>query len=153
MELDQDLANHAHARLGTLAHKRHGVERADGLAAQLGVVVPVVLRRQLAGARHVLLVECVGGTGRGLVRAATIEHLHHDVTKEHCVDCLLKQCRRNLKAGVVLTERHGRKRDHRDLGVAALAQGLADECDVVGGTAPAARLRDEHRQLVGVVFA
>ena len=91
MELDQDLTDHAHARLSTLAHKRHGVERADGLAAQLGVVVTVKLGRQLAGARHVLLVERVGGTGRGLVRATAVEHLHHDVTKEHRVDCLLKQ--------------------------------------------------------------
>ena len=144
MELDQDLANHAHARLGALAHERHGVERADGLAAQLGVVVTVELG-------HVLLVERIGGTGRGLVRAAAVEHLHHHVAKEHRVDCLLKQRRRNLKAGVVLAERHGRKRDHRDLGVAALAQGLADECDVVGGTAAAAGLADNHGGLGQVV--
>ena len=77
VELDQDLTDHAHARLGTLAHERHGVERADGLTRKLGVVVAVELRRQLTGARHVLLVERVGGTGRGLVRAAAIEHLHH----------------------------------------------------------------------------
>ena len=151
MELDQDLADHAHARLGTLAHERHGVERADGLAAQLGVVVAVKLGRQLASARHVLLVERVGGTGRGLVRAATVEHLHHHVTKEHRVDRLLEQRRRNLKARVVLAERHGRKRDHRNLGVAALAQGLADECDVVGGTAAAAGLADNHGRLGQVV--
>ena len=151
MELDQNLADHAHARLGALAHKRHGVERADGLAAQLGVVVAIELRRQLAGARHVLLVERVGGTGRCLVRAAAVEHLHHHVAKEHRIDCLLKQRRRNLKAGVVLAERHGRKRDHRNLGVAALAQGLADERDVVGGTAAAAGLADDHGRLGQVV--
>ena len=151
VELDQDLADHAHARLGALAHKRHGIERADGLAAQLGVVVTVKLGRQLAGTRHVLLVERVGGTGRGLVRATAVEHLHHHVTKEHRVDCLLKQRRRNLKAGVVLAERHGRKRDHRNLGVAALAQGLADERDVVGGTAAAAGLADNHGRLGQVV--
>ena len=102
--------------------------------------MPVELRRQLAGARHVLLVERVGGTGRCLVRTAAVEHLHHHVTKEHRVDCLLKQRRRNLEAGVVLAECHGRKRDYRDLGVAALAQGLADERDVVGGPAAAAGL-------------
>ena len=151
VELDQDLANYAHARLGALAHERHGVERADGLAAQLGVVMAVKLGRQLAGTRHVLLVERIGGTGRGLVRAATVEHLHHYVTKEHRVDCLLKQRRRNLKAGVVLAERHGRKRDHRNLGVAALAQGLTDERDVVGGTAAAAGLADDHGRLGQVV--
>ena len=106
VELDQDLADHAHARLGALAHKRHGVERADGLAAQPGVVVAVKLGRQLAGAGHALLGERVGGTGRGLVRAAAVEHLHHHIAKEHRVDCLLKQRRRNLKAGVVLAERH-----------------------------------------------
>ena len=151
MELDQDLADHAHARLGTLAHERHGIERADGLAAQLGVVVAVELRRQLASARHVLLVECVRRTGRGLVRTAAVEHLHHHVAKEHRVHGLLKQRRRNLKAGVVLAQRHGRKRDHRDLGVAALTQGLADECDVVGGTAAAAGLADNHGRLGQVV--
>ena len=151
VELDQDLADHAHARLGALAHKRHGVERVDGLAAQLGVVVTVELRRQLAGARHVLLVECVGSAGRGLVRAAAVEHLHHDVTKEHRVHGLLKQRRRNLEAGVVLAERHGRKRDHRDLGVATLAQRLADERDVVGGTATATGLADDHGRLGQVV--
>ena len=151
MELDQDLADHAHARLGALAHERHSVERANGLTAQLGVVMPVELGRQLAGARHVLLVERVGGTGRCLVRAAAVEHLHHHVTKEHRVDCLLKQRRRNLKAGVVLAERHGRKRDYRNLGVTALAQCLADECDVVGGTAAAAGLADNHGGLGQVV--
>ena len=151
VELDQDLADHAHARLGALAHERHGVERVDGLTRKLGVVVAVELGRQLAGSCHVLLVECVGSAGRGLVRAAAIEHLHHHVAKEHCVDCLLKQRRRNLKAGVVLAERHGRKRDHRDLGVAALTQGLADECNVVGGTAAAAGLADNHGRLGQVV--
>ena len=151
VELDQDLANHAHARLGTLAHERHGVERADGLAAQLGVVVTVELGRQLAGARHVLLVERIGGTGRCLVRATAVEHLHHHVAKEHRVDRLLEQSRRNLKARVVLAERHGRKRDHRNLGVAALTQSLADECDVVGGTAAAAGLADNHGRLGQVV--
>ena len=153
MELDQDLTDHAHARLGALAHERHGVERADGLAAQLGVVVAVELGRQLAGARHVLLVECVGSTGRGLVRAAAVEHLHHHVAKEHRVDCLLKQRRRNLKAGIVLAERHCRKRDHRNLGVAALAQGLADECDVVGSSAAATGLADDHGRLGQIVPA
>ena len=151
MELDQDLADHAHARLGALARKRHGVERTDGLAAQLGVVVAVELGRQLAGSCHVLLVERVGGTGHGLVRAAAVEHLHHHVAKEYRVDCLLKQRRRNLKAGVVLAERHGRKRDHRNLGVAALAQGLADERDVVGGTAATTGLADNHSGLGQVV--
>ena len=151
MELDQNLADHAHARLGALAHKRHGIERADGLAAQLGVVVAVELRRQLAGAGHVLLVERVGGTGRGLIRAAAVEHLHHHVAKEHRVDRLLKQRRRQLKAGVVLAQRHCRKRDHRNLGVAALAQGLTDERDVVGGTAAAAGLADDHGRLGQVV--
>ena len=151
VELDQDLTDHAHARLGTLAHEWHGVERADGLAAQLGVVVAVELGRQLAGARHVRLIECVGSTGCGFVRTAAVEHLHHHVAKEHRVHGLLKQRRRNLKAGVVLAERHGRKRDHRDLGVAALAQGLADECDVVGGTAAAAGLADNHGRLRQVV--
>ena len=111
----------------------------------------VELGRQLAGARHVLLVECVGSAGRGLVRAAAIEHLHHHVAKEYRVNCLLKQRWRNLKAGVVLAERHGRKRDHRNLGVAALAQGLADERDVVGGTAAAAGLADNHGRLGQVV--
>ena len=153
MELDQNLTDHAHTRLGALAHERHGIECADGLAAQLGVVVAIELGRQLAGARHVLLVECVGSTGRGLVRAAAVEHLHHHVAKEHRVDCLLKQRRRILKAGVVLAQRHGRKRDHRNLGVAALAQGLADECDVVGGTAAAAGLADNHGRLGQVVPA
>ena len=151
VELDQDLADHAHARLGALAHKRHGIERADGLTRKLGVVVAVELGRQLAGTRHVLLVERVGGTGRGLVRATAVEHLHHHVTKEHRVHGLLKQRRRNLKAGVVLAERHGRKRDHRNLGVAALAQGLADERDVVGSTAAAAGLADDHGRLGQVV--
>ena len=111
----------------------------------------VKLGRQLAGTRHVLLVERVGGTVRGLVRAAAVEHLHHHVTKEHRVHGLLKQRRRNLKAGVVLAERHSRKRDHRNLGVAALAQGLANECDVVGGTAAAAGLADNHGRLGQVV--
>ena len=111
----------------------------------------VKLGRQLAGTRHVLLVERIGGTGRGLVRAATVEHLHHYVTKEHRVDCLLKQRRRNLKAGIILAERHCRKRDHRNLGVAALAQGLTDERDVVGGTAAAAGLADDHGRLGQVV--
>ena len=151
MELDQDLADHAHARLCALAHKRHGVERADGLATQLGVVVPVELRRQFAGARHVLLVECVGGAARGLVRTAAVEHLHHHVAKEHRVHGLLEQRRRNLKAGVVLAERHGRKRNHRNLGVTALAQGLADERDVVCGTAATASLADNHGRLGQVV--
>ena len=151
VELDQNLADHAHARLGALAHERHGIERADGFAAQLGVIMPVELGRQLAGARHVLLVERIGGTGRSLVRAAAVEHLHHHVAKEHRVDCLLEQRRRNLKARIILAERHGRKRDHRDLGVAALAQCLADECDVVSGTAAAAGLADDHGRLGQVV--
>ena len=111
----------------------------------------VELGRQLAGARHVLLVERVGGTGRGLVRAAAVEHLHHHVAKEHRVDCLLKQRRRNLKAGVVLAERHSRKRDHRNLRVTALAQGFANERDVVGSTAAAAGLTDDHGRLGQVV--
>ena len=115
--------------------------------------MPVELGRELAGARHVLLVERVGGTGRGLVRAAAVEHLHHHVAKEHRVHSLLKQRRRNLEAGVVLAERHGRKRDHGDLGMTTLAQGLADERDVVGGTAAAAGLADDYGGLGQVVSA
>ena len=115
--------------------------------------MPVELGRQLAGSCHVLLVERVGGTGRGLVRTAAVEHLHHYVTKEHCVDCLLEQRRRNLKAGLSSPSATAESEDHRNLGVAALAQGLADERDVVGGTAAAAGLADNHGRLGQIVPA
>ena len=45
MELDENLAHHAYARLGPLALKRHGIERLDSLARQAREVAAIELRR------------------------------------------------------------------------------------------------------------
>ena len=153
MELDQDLTDHTHTRLGALARKRQRVERGDGLAGQLGEAAPREVRRETARPLHEVLEQFVGGAFLGLVGARAVEHLHHEVAEQHTVHACLEQRDCELEAGVALVELDGGEADHRNIRVPAVAQGLADERDVVGGAAAAAGLGDHHGGLGQIVAA
>ena len=58
----------------------------------------------------------------------------------------------HLEAAVLLEAREV-EAGHRDIGVACLDQRLAEQMDVVGGTAAAARLGDEQGRMLEVIFA
>ena len=137
VELHQDLSHHTHARLGALAHQRQGVERRDRLARKLRVAATRKRRRNRAGTVHELLEQFVGGAFLGLVGAAPVEHLHHEVAEQHAVHACLEQ----------------RDCEHRNIRVPGIAQRLADERDVVGGAAAAAGLGDHHGGLGQIVAA
>ena len=157
VELDEDLAHHAHARLGAVVLQRQRLEGVDGALAEL---VEAAARRrgggdQSLGLGHHAVVERIGGAGLGLVGAAAVEQLHDEVAVEQGVDRLDQDLGlEDGEARVLLVQAGGRgERDHRDLGVAGVLERLADERDVVGGAAAAAGLGDDDGRAGEVVLA
>ena len=68
------------------------------------------------------------------------------------LDGAVQQRGRHLEARIVLQALRG-DRDDRDLRVTRVDQGLADQAEVVGGSAHAAGLRNRETHLVWIVFA
>ena len=155
VELDENLSHHAHARLGAVVHKRNLVEGGDGLLADLLEAALVERVHGLLHAGHELVMQRVDRALLGLVRTRAVDALHHEVAVEKHVDGLGEKNRvLDRPAGVVFVQARGHvNRDHGDVGVAALAQCLADKGDVVGGSAAATGLGDENGRVREVVLA
>ncbi len=156
MELDQNLAHHAHARLAAVVDQRQLVEGVDGVLAQLVEALAASLAQLHPGARHEGVMQLVGRAGHGLVGTGAVQALHHDVAVQQSPHGLDQQAGvgQRLEAGVVLVQAHGGgERDHGDVAVAGVLERLADEGDVVGCAAAAARLADEHGRARKVVLA
>ncbi len=157
VELHEDLAHHADARFRAVAQER---QRLEGVDRALAEVVEAAARRrgggdEALGVGHHAVVERVGGARLGLVGAHAVEELHDEVAVEQGVDGLDQDLGlEDREARILLVQAGGRgERDHRDLGVAGVLEGLADERDVVGGAAAAARLGDDHGRAGEVVLA
>ena len=97
--------------------------------------------------------EGLGAAGLDFVGPGAIEGGHEHVAVGQGVDGLLQHGQGDVEARALVEVVLQGERDHGDVGKARGLQGLADQADVVGGAAAAARLRDEHGQVVGVVTA
>ena len=103
MELHENLAHHADARLGSLALKRQRVEVLDDLADRALEAAVRFAAFQLALARgHPVVEQAIRATGFHLVGARAIEALHEHVAVLQRVHGLEQHLRRDLEAGVVL---------------------------------------------------
>ena len=95
--------------------------------------------------------QAIRATRLHLVGARAVEALHEHVAVLQRVHGLEQHLRRDLEARVVFAQILERDGDHGNVREAHSLQCLADKRDVVGGAATAARLRDEHGKLVGVI--
>ena len=155
VELDQDLADHAHARLGAVVDQRQRLKGVDRALAQRVERAARSAQQNALGLGHHAVVEGVGGTRLGLVGTHAVEQLHDEVAVEKGVQGLdQKLGLEDVEAGVVLVQAGGGgEADHGHLGVAGVLERLANEGDVVGGAAAATGLGDEHGGAAEVVLA
>ena len=150
--LDVDLADHAHPDLGLPldGNVPEGLDDPLEVLAHLGVGEALALVHAVQQALHAGLDGRVGLPGGDLVGADLVGGLHDDVAVHHGEHRLADEGEGQLEAGVLLqageVDRH-----HGDELQPRLLEGLAQQVDVVGGTAAAARLGDEEGHLVYVV--
>ena len=154
MELHEDLAHHAHARLGALARKRQRVEILhDAPDRALVGLVRHALEHLRPARGHPGVEQMLGRTLLDLVGARAVEALHEQVAVDDGVDGLEQHLRRDLEARITLVEFLEGKRDDGHVPEPRRLERLADERYVVGRAASAAGLRDKHGKLVGIVAA
>ena len=162
--LDQDLAHHADTHLTRNVPERQRVEGlhdlpderrirqvalADEPFRRLGMTM---MLERFAHDRVPCLVQLVGAAGRHLVRAHAVQAFHQQIADDQRLDDTMQQRRRGLEAWIVLNALRGNG-DHRNLRVAGIHQRLANQTEIVGGTAHAAGLCDGQRGMVGIVPA
>ena len=87
-----------------------------------------------------------------LIRSDLIAQGAEHIAVEHAGDSPAGQRQSHLEAAVLLETREVQA-GHRDVRIACLDQRLAEQVDVVGGTAAAARLGDEQGRVLEVVLA
>ena len=101
---------------------------------------------------HPFLDVAVGFALHQLVRAALVRHVHDQIAIDHGIGEFAYHTEAQGKTGVFLqsgqVDGH-----HRNIVVARAFQRFAQQMDIVGRPAAAARLGDEQRQLVGIIFA
>ena len=154
MELHQDLAHHTHTRLQPLAGQRQRIEVFYDAAHRLLELAALQATAQLRLARrHPVVEQAVRAAFLDLVRTRAVQRHHQQVAVEDGVRGLQQHGRRHLEAGVALAQVLERQRDHRNMRQPHRSQRLADKRDVIRGAAAAACLRDDDRQLVGIVAA
>ena len=103
MELHQDLAHHAHARLGALARKRQRVEVLHDSAHRALELAAVHAAVQLLLAHaHPVVEQRVRAAGLHLVGARAVQTHHEQIAVSQRVHGLQEHLRRDLEAGVVL---------------------------------------------------
>ena len=152
MELHQNLADDAHARLRALALKRQRIEILDDLLDRALEFAALHAPPQLALAFvHPKIEQGVRAAGHHLVGARAVQAHHQQVAVLQGGDGLIEHGGRDLEAGIHLAEVLEAQRDDRDMRKPHGLERLADQRDVVGRAAAAAGLRDEDGQLVGVV--
>ncbi len=151
-ELHIDLAHHAHADLG-LALDGDGGEVAADLVKEAAHLAPAHALARLEAVHQLLGPGVDHGVGLPLVHfigADLVGHVDDNVPVHHGIHRLADEGEGQGEAGVLLqagqVDGH-----HGDVGHVRLLQGLAQQVDVVGGPAAAARLGDEQAHLVGVI--
>ena len=154
MELHQDLAHHTHTRLQPLAGQRQRIEVFYDAAHRLLELAALQATAQLRLARrHPVVEQAVRAALLDLVRTRAVQRHHQQVAVEDGVCGLQQHGRRHLEAGVALAQILERQRDDGNMRQPHRGQRLADKRDIVRGAAAAACLRDDDRQLVGIVAA
>ena len=155
VELHEDFADEADARLARDVAQGQGVEGAHALADDLAVGDAPAEGRH-ASRRDPLLdvavpraVQLHRGAGRGLVGAHAQQHRLDGIADDEGLDRLVDVGDPQVEAGVVLDALDG-QRDDGHLRVSGVAQALTQEGRVVAGAAHAARLRDADGGAVGV---
>ena len=121
----------------------------EGLLEIAGLV-PAPGRDAGADALDPAIHQPVRRAGDVLIRGDLVAQRHEHIGIEDAADQLANQRKRELKAAVLFQTRKV-QRGHRNLGVTGLHQRLAQQMDVVGGPAAAARLGDEQRGVIHVV--
>ena len=151
---DVDLAHHAHAHLGRALNGNVPKSLDDPLEvfAHLGVGEALPLVHTVEQPVHALVNGLVRLPGRDLVGPDLVGGLHDEVAVHHGEDRLAQEGNGELEAGVLLQagevhRHHGHKLQ------SGFFQRLAQQVDVVGRPAAAARLRDEQSHLMYVVLA
>ena len=153
MELDQDLTHNAHTRLAAKVDAGQLVELADDLRVELLGLAQLHGGHGLVQVGHPLLEQGVGAAGHGLVGAHAVEQHHQQIAHEQGGDGRLEHGGREVPAGVRLVGGTQRQGNHGYMAIACLLEALANERDVVGGAAAAARLADHHSGAAHVVAA
>ena len=94
----------------------------------------------------------VGFPFHQFIGAALVGHMHDDITVEHRVRHLAYHIEIQAEAGIFFQSREIH-RHHRDVVVSRPVQRLAQQMNIIGSPAAAARLGNQQPQLVGIVFA
>ena len=153
VELDQDLAHNAHARLAAKVNAGQLVKLLDDLGVELFSLAQLHAGDVVFEVVHPLAEQLLRAAGHRLVGADTVEQHHHQITQKQRGNSALEHGRGELPAAVALVGGAKRQCDDRHMAIAGFFERLADKADVVGGTAAAARLRDKQRGMVHIVFA
>ena len=151
---DVDFAHDAHLDLGHPGHRNGG----EGLGDQgEGVLhlpggVALVGQDHPAQTLHPAVHHPVGRAGLVLVRGDLVAQGRQHIPVEDEGHRPAGQGQGHLETAVLFQAREVQA-GYRDLGIARLDQGLAQQVDVVGSPAAAARLGDQQGGVVQVVFA
>ena len=153
VELDEDFAHHAHARLATKINAGERVEVMDDLVYDALDVLPLELAYILFEIIHPLAKERLCTARLLLVRTHAIQTHHEQIAQDERRHGGLEHRGRNLETGVALAGVVEGQRDDRYVVKPCLVQALADERDVVGRATAATGLRDDESGLVHIVLA
>ena len=162
--LDEDFAHHTDAHLARLVLQRQRVEGfhnllnkrlirqiplADEFACRLGIAVAFE-RFTHDGVPRV--VQLIRTAWRHLVRAYAIQAFHQQITDNQRLDDTMQQCRSGGEARIVFDALRGNG-DHWNLRIASIDQCLADQAEIVRGSAHAAGLCDGERSMFRIILA
>ena len=162
--LDENLAYHADAHLARLVLQRQRVERfddffderriwqvslADELTCRLRATV-VLERFTHDGVPS--LVQLIRTTRRHLIWAHAVQAFHQQVADDERLDDAMNQCRRRFEARIVFNALRGNG-DYWNLRISGIDQRLANQAEIVCGSAHAAGLSDGERGVFRIVFA
>ena len=98
------------------------------------------------------LIQLIRTARRHLVRAHAVQAFHQQVADDERLDDAMKQCRRRFEARIVFNALRGNG-DHWNLRITSIDQRLANQTEIVCGSAHAAGLGDGERGVFRIVFA
>ena len=147
--LDVDLPHDAHFDFG-LELDGHVLKRIEDILHVARVPGIALVVEGGADILHALLARLGGGALFLFIGLRLIEGAHDEIAVEDGIGELQQKTERDLQP-VPLLEARKVQREHGNFGEFRL-QRLADERDIVARAAPAARLRDHDRRMLGVVL-
>ena len=148
--LHVDLADDADADL-LLMMTRDGREPADHLTIERLAGAVIILAELLLQLSDQLIDQPVRIPGVSLIGLHLILQPHHRIAIQESIEQLLAQRQCQLH-GIFLLQSGEIDREHRDVLPAFHRQRLAQQEDVIAGTAAAAGLCDGQRHLVEIIF-